>query len=231
MMESLEEAGSCSKYDSRGVLWTGKYGMSTKKSCSLTLGPLYAGSLVEIEQEAFWFCDETLRDFDSPEPDRSGCTDPWIDNLNDNMLSSLSTGEISDGFILESPAFGVIGGSLWKLGDFLPVLLEEDTAKTDTPTDAPTTTTTTSTTTIKPTTTTTRPTLSNLPMNTRTITTTTTTISTTTTYNYATLTYPTPPPTTPTTVLLEEDTATTDAPTDATTDTPTDAPTTTTTTQ
>ncbi|XP_023345204.1 latrophilin-like protein 1 isoform X3 [Eurytemora carolleeae] len=157
MMESLSEEGSCSKYDSRGVLWTGEYGMYTKKSCSLTLGPFYAGSSVEIEKEAFWFCDETLGDFDSPEPDRSGCTDPWIDNLNDNMLSSLSTGEISriisDGFLLESPAFGVPEDSLWKLGDFLPVLLEEDITieeeqadiTTDTPTDATTAATTTTT--------------------------------------------------------------------------------------
>ena len=88
-----------------------------QKNCSLTPGPLYAGSLVEIVQEAFWFCDKTLGDFASPEPDRSGCTDPWIDNLNDNMLSSLSAGD-------NSPALGVLGGSLLKLSDFLPLLLD-----------------------------------------------------------------------------------------------------------
>ena len=98
-----------------------------QKNCSLTPGPLYAGSLVEIVQEAFWFCDKTLGDFDSPEPDRSGCTGPWVDTLNDNMLSCLSTGEISvkiyDGFD-NSPALGVLGGSQLKLSDFLPLLLD-----------------------------------------------------------------------------------------------------------
>ena len=199
MMESLAEAGSCSKYDSRGVLWTGEYGMFTKKSCSLTPGPLYAGSLVEIVQEAFWFCDETLGDFDSPEPDRSGCTDPWIDNLNDNTLSNLSAGEnviVSDNLEFESSALGVLGGSLLKLNFGEIYNLEEGDATTDatidmdTTTDADTTTVTDTTTGSSPATTTT---------GSSTTTTTTATAATTTTRNTTTTTTPTTTTTTTTT--------------------------------
>ena len=224
MMESLAEAGSCSKYDSRGVLWTGEYGMFTKKSCSLTPGPLYAGSLVEIVQEAFWFCDETLGDFDSPEPDRSGCTDPWIDNLNDNTLSNLSAGEIyvleSDDLEFESSALGVLGGSLLKLNFGEIYNLEEGDATTDatidmdTTTDADTTTVTDTTTGSSPATTTTGSSTTTTTTNitlistTTKTTTSTTTTSTTTTVKPTTTTRNTTTTTTPTTTTTTTTTTT-----------------------
>ena len=191
---------------------------SLPKNCSLTPGPLYAGSLVEIVQEAFWFCDKTLGDFDSPEPDRSGCTGPWVDTLNDNMLSCLSTGEISvkiyDGFD-NSPALGVLGGSLLKLNFGVIYNLEEEDATTDatidmdTTTDADTTTVTDTTTGSSPATTTTGSSTTTTTTNITLISTTTkTTTSTTTTVKPTTTTRNTTTTTTPTTTTTTTTTTT-----------------------
>ena len=102
--------GTCSRTDSRGVLWTEQYGKMAMQNCRAI--PV---------QQAFWFCDELLKEFNTTEPDRSNCTDLWIDDI-ETMDSAEAKAEA---IYQELYTFGnsALGGTISKLGDILLTIL------------------------------------------------------------------------------------------------------------
>ena len=113
--------GSCSKIDSRGVLWTEQYGKNATQNCPETPG-----------QQAFWFCDKLLKEFNTPEPDRSDCTDPWIDKIETMDSAEVKAEAIYQGLYTYGKT--AYGGSILKLGDILlPILNSSSIENTEDP--------------------------------------------------------------------------------------------------
>ena len=102
--------GTCNRTDSRNVLWTEQYGKMATQICRAI--PV---------QQAFWFCDELLKEFNTTEPDRSYCTDLWIDDI-ETMDSAEAKAEA---IYQELYTFGnsALGGTISKLGDILLTIL------------------------------------------------------------------------------------------------------------
>lgn len=117
--------GTCSRNDSRGFLWNGMHGEFAFKTC-FTEGR-NAGSSVKLKH-AFWFCDASLGDFNTSEPDRSTCSDPWLDDVEDMLNSDSSAFNISetihDGLKNSIDGSPPVGGTILKLGQILQQLLE-----------------------------------------------------------------------------------------------------------
>ena len=123
--DATETEGTCSRNDSRGVLWNGKANEFAFKTC-FTEGR-NAGSPVKLKH-AFWFCNKTLGDFDTSEPDRSSCSDPWLDDVEDMLNNNSSAFDISEsihnGLENSTDGFPPVGGTILKLGQILPQLLK-----------------------------------------------------------------------------------------------------------
>ena len=114
---SCPSTGACSRQDSRGIDWFQYFGKTATKNCTFGSG------------QAFWFCDGCMGDFSTPEPDRSSCIDPWIEEI-ESMLgyeTALYISEALLGYLVcdnctESP----YAGSFLRLGEnILPRVLDQ----------------------------------------------------------------------------------------------------------
>ena len=79
---------------------------------------------------SWWFCDGSTGKFRGPEPDRSDCKSPWIEQIGDMLdQKNITAGQIVDTLVesLGKSGCGLFGGDLLEVASYLdPLYLKQE---------------------------------------------------------------------------------------------------------
>ncbi|XP_023323611.1 latrophilin-like protein 1 [Eurytemora carolleeae] len=109
------QPGICTGTDKRGIAWTAEYNKNAYMACSED--DFESGT-------AYWFCNGSTGEFQTEQPDRSSCSSPWIDDIQDQLDGGSETAVNISEKIMEKIYDGeALGGDLIFLTEILSELI------------------------------------------------------------------------------------------------------------